>query len=148
MSGQNLYDLFKTVDVLVISPACTDDLSRDIVRELRLAKPSDPLAVAARYFHEVLSLIPDSYCLPLFSGSNGGPSMFKSAVRHAADDPDVEALSELSDAQAMLAYNIARWLLGHKQQPFTPAPSVVMSGPPAASQVMDLTQMSRHAVAS
>lgn len=136
----NLSEVLDTVDGMVVGPAWTDDRCRELLRSLRMVSPAAPDApdadeqdtdvlVAARVFHEVLSLTPASVQWPVFSGASPRHSLFKAAVTHALSPGELTALSRLSDASALLAANVARWMLQLRQQTSV---AVVFTPPPRA----------------
>lgn len=134
----NLTEFLNISDGVIVSSAWTDDQCRELLRSLRLARaaapddPGDPdvdVAVAARIFHEVLELHRSSQRWPLFAGVRRQPSLFKQAVLHAVEsgDPGAAALLRVDDAEALLAANVARWMLKLPQQT---SPTLVFATPP------------------
>lgn len=128
----------QTVDGVVVGPAWTDDRGRELLRYLRSQRPAAPdypdgdeydsdVSIASRVFHEVLALHPAAERWPVFAGRSSRSSLFKAAVTHAHDPADLTALARLSDASALIAANIARWLLQLPQQ--TSATMVFVSPP-------------------
>ena len=143
MTTPSVFQVSNTLDVadgVVVGPLWTEDLCRELVRALRTAAPApdDPereefptdLLVAARVFHEVLTLAPGLARAPLFAANRERPSLFKRAVLHAHARPDLAALCRLSDLSALAAANVARWLLRLPQQS---SATVVFSPPPGLS---------------
>jgi hypothetical protein len=125
-------------DGVIVSSAWTDDHCRELLRSLRLvraAAPDDPgdpdsdVAVTARVFHEVLDLHPSAQRWPVFAGDKRQPSLYKRAVVHAieGDDPGAAALLRVTDSEALLAANVARWMLKLPQQH---SPTLVFATPP------------------
>lgn len=135
-----LSDFIKLVDSMVVSPQCTESGARDLLRSLRTAEPGDVLSVSARIFHEVLTLYPEAQGWPLFTGPSKDPSVFKTAVVHALEDPGLDALLDLDDETALSAHNIARFLSGLTQIASLPPqfPEQRRSG----SGVLDLRHLS------
>jgi hypothetical protein len=90
------------------------------------------VAVTARIFHEVLELHPASRRWPVLSGGRIQPSLYKRAVMHAADgdDPGIAALLRVDEEEALLAANVARWML---QLPQQSSLTLVFVTPPASS---------------
>lgn len=147
MAAQAVFTLsnLQTVDGMVVGPAWSDDQSRELLRVVRRAcpatpdvHPEDPASLddfmdAVRVLHEVLSpgMYSGSDRWPLFVGPSARPSVFKCAVRHTHDLADLLALCRLSDSEALLAWNVARWMLCLPQQ--VSATMVFAAPPPAHS---------------
>lgn len=149
MAAQAVFTLsnLQTVDGVVVGPVWTDDRSRELLRVVRRARAAAPdvlpgdddpastddFLVSVRVFHEVLSpgMYPGSDRWPLFAGRSRRPSAFKCAVRHTHDAADLDALCRLSDFEALLAWNTARWMLCLPQQ--VSATMVFAAPPPAHS---------------
>lgn len=143
MAAQAVFTLsnLQTVDGMVVGPEWSDDQSRELLRVVRRACPAAPdvhpedpaslddFMVSVRVFHEVLSLYPGSDRWPLFAGASSRPSAFKCAVKHTHDVADAYALCRLSDSEALLAWNVARWMLCLPQQA---SASMVFAAPPPA----------------
>jgi hypothetical protein len=123
MSVFRLSEFVHTAGGKVVGPAWTDDLSRELLRALRLAapdaSPESDFAVAARVFHEVLSLNPEAAGWPVFSNGRPRHSLFKEAVMQCRSGEEVDALcrvAEVDDTAILLATNVARWMLNLCQQ--------------------------------
>lgn len=143
MTAPSVFCLSKflhAVDGMVVGPAWTDHLSRELLRALRLARPAAPdpdqespddFAMACRVYHEVLTLCPGSAQWPVFAYGNPRPSLFKHAVVAVAgfDNGALDALCRLDEHEHLLATNVARWLLRMPQQASS---TVVFVTPPAA----------------
>ncbi|MFA7264770.1 MAG: hypothetical protein WC054_00420 [Candidatus Nanopelagicales bacterium] len=139
-------EVLRTTDGVVLSSAWTEDCCRELLRILREihAAPDNPEApesdadskVAARVFHEVLSLHPGSEKWPLFSGEVPRRSLYKAAIMHARSD-ELAALTRLSDSSALWASNVSRWMLRMPQQT---SPTMVFTPPPGRA----LPEQRRH----
>jgi hypothetical protein len=140
----NLSEFLHIADGVVVSSAWTDDHCRELLRSLRLARAAAPddlgdpvvdVAVAARIFHEVLDLHPTAQRWPVFAGGRKQQSLFKCAVLHAVDgdDPGAAALLRVDDDEALLAANVARWMLRLPQQ--TSSTLVFATPPPSGHRV-------------
>lgn len=131
-------EFLEIADGTVVGPEWSDDRCRDLLRALRMASVAAPdapdggecpgdVAVAARIFHEVLSLNTSAQSWPVFAGRRSRSSLFKAAVLHALEEPGVTALLRLSETSALLGANVARWMLGFEQQT---SPTMVFIAPP------------------
>jgi hypothetical protein len=128
----------QTVDGMVVGPAWTEHRGRELLRFLRVTRPAAPdspdideqptdVVVAARVFHEVLTLTPASIRYPVFSATSRH-SLFRTAILHAHDSGDLAALCRLSDQSALQAVNVARWLM---QLPQQHSLTLVFAAPPS-----------------
>lgn len=137
-------DMLNIEDGKIIRSEWSDDLCRELLRALRKTRAAAPdapeaeeypgdVAVTARIFHEVLSLSPAGSHWPVFSSGRLRHSLVKAAILHAVDDPDLTSLLRLSNESALLAANVARWMLQMKQQTVTT--SVFASPPPARTSI-------------
>ena len=147
-----------TVDGMVVGPVWSDDQSRELLRVVRKARaaapdvhPDDPVSiddfmVSARIFHETLApgMYPGSDRWPLFAGASERSSVFKCAVKHTHELADVYALCRLSDFEALLAWNVARWMLCLPQQS---SATMVFAAPPPAHSPPSRFRPSRRVVA-
>lgn len=147
-------DVLDIADGVVVGPAWTDDHSRELLRSLRMVRAAAPdspdaeehcddIAVASRIFHEVLALNPPSVRWPVFTGSSARHSLFKAAIRHAHMPGDLSALVRLSDRSALMAANVARWMLRLPQQ----TSSMVVFATPPSGVAPRVRTRSRYATA-
>lgn len=115
-----------SIDGEVIGPIRTCDNVRLVVRELRKATPSDisrdavptydDLLVLGRIYHTLFAECPDTLLLPICQADPADPSLLKLALLWAGPD-DWEVFYRAEPEDYLAGSNIARWVLGVRQQP-------------------------------
>jgi uncharacterized protein (DUF58 family) len=121
--------VFFSVDSEVIGPERSAENVCLLVREMRKAKPAPglpDLLVMARVFHTLFTECPEMVERPILSRHEGDQSLLRSVLRWAEYE-DWDAFERAEAEDYLAGANIARWVLGMRQQPH---PLLVLCDPP------------------